>query len=326
MNKNKALLVTGSSWFIGYHLCKNFLEKGYSIVWIDNENPFYDQKLKEKRRKILNQYRNFHFIKGDLRDEEALQECFSGNKKIETIYHLAAQAGVEYNQNNPKECIENNILAFINLIEAAKKHGSKKIIYASSSSVYGNQYYRQEHTQTDKQLSLYAVSKKCNELIAEMYSFNSNITFIGTRFFSVYWPRGRPDMAYFKFINSLFNNEKITIYGDGKSRRDRTYIDDIIEGLYTLNDYEKAQHTLFNLGNQQSLSLNKMISIIEILTKRKFCIEYLPNKKYDAKITRANIQKAKKELNREAKTDFKTGIKKFIDRYQQEIKIPWKLK
>lgn len=325
MIKDKnTILITGSSGFIWYHLAKKLLKEGHSVIGLDNENNYYDPKLKQRRRALLSWYKNFYFIKEDIRNITDIQSCFLKSSNISQIYHLAAQAGVEYNQNNPKDCIENNILGFINIVEEAKKHGIKKIIYASSSSIYGNSTNMPETYSKNRQASLYAVSKKTNELLAEMYAKNTTIAFTWIRFFSVYGPRGRPDMAYFKFVKAIYNNQHITIYGDGSSKRDRTYIDDIVNALCLIWYYNHSWHEIFNLGREKALSLKEIIWMIEETSNTTFQKTFLRRKSYDAEATWANIQKAKKELNRKPEISFKEGIKNFIQRYKNYTKNTWK--
>ena len=323
------ILVTGVAGFIGYHLAKSLINANYDLVGIDNLNSYYDLDLKKARLTNLKKL-NFSFYKIDICDQKKLENLFLKNN-FDVIIHLAAQAGVRYSIENPQEYIQSNINGFFNILELSRYNNIKHLIFASSSSIYGeNENLSFEESQiTDSPKNLYAASKKSNELISYSYANLFKLPCTGLRFFTVYGPWGRPDMAYFKFVKNIYDGKPIEIYGQGKMYRDFTYIDDIIEGiLKILNNgppflHEKNVKTLnktpweiYNLGNNKSVSLEKFVNTIELLTEKKPKKIYLDLQPGDMKFTLADISKAQKKLNFNPQTSIKDGLFKFIEWYK----------
>ena len=323
------ILVTGVAGFIGYHLAKSLINANYDLVGIDNLNSYYDLDLKKARLTNLKKL-NFSFYKIDICDQKKLENLFLKNN-FDVIIHLAAQAGVRYSIEKPQEYIQSNINGFFNILELSRHNNIKHLIFASSSSIYGeNENLSFEESQiTDSPKNLYAASKKSNELISYSYANLFKLPCTGLRFFTVYGPWGRPDMAYFKFVKNIYDGKPIEIYGQGKMYRDFTYIDDIIEGiLKILNNgppflHEKNVKTLnktpweiYNLGNNKSVSLEKFVNTIELLTEKKPKKIYLDLQPGDMKFTLADISKAQKKLNFNPQTSIKDGLFKFIEWYK----------
>ena len=323
------ILITGVAGFIGYHLAKSLINADYDIVGIDNLNSYYDLDLKRARLVDLKKLK-FIFYKVDICKQKELKNIFSKNN-FDVIIHLAAQAGVRYSIENPQEYIESNINGFFNILELSRNNNIKHLIFASSSSIYGqNENSSFEESQiTDSPKNLYAASKKSNELIAYSYSNLFKLPCTGLRFFTVYGPWGRPDMAYFKFVKNVYDGKPIEIFGQGKMCRDFTYIDDIVDGiLKVLNNgppicSDKSNKTLnntpweiYNLGNNKSVSLEKFVNTIEVLTEKKATKTYLDLQPGDMKSTLANISKAQKKLNFNPQTSIEVGLFKFIEWYK----------
>ena len=323
------ILVTGVAGFIGYHLAKSLINANYDLVGIDNLNSYYDLDLKKARLTNLKKL-NFSFYKIDICDQKKLENLFLKNN-FDVIIHLAAQAGVRYSIEKPQEYIQSNINGFFNILELSRHNNIKHLIFASSSSIYGeNENLSFEESQiTDSPKNLYAASKKSNELISYSYANLFKLPCTGLRFFTVYGPWGRPDMAYFKFVKNIYDGKPIEIFGQGKMYRDFTYIDDIIEGiLKILNNgppflHEKNVKTLnktpweiYNLGNNKSVSLEKFVNTIELLTEKKPTKIYLDLQPGDMKFTLADISKAQKKLNFNPQTSIKDGLFKFIEWYK----------
>lgn len=311
------ILITGNAGFIGYHLSKK-LNKHHSITGLDNFNNYYDCELKRYRASSLKKD-GIYIHNVTLEDQESL---FLAVQKIQPdlIINLAAQAGVRYSLENPKTYIDSNIIGFYNLLECARQMEINKLIYASSSSVYGgNQTPFSENDLTDDPLNLYAASKKTNELLANVYSSLYGIQAIGLRFFSVYGPLGRPDMAYYLFTKKILEGEPINVYGNGLLSRDFTYVDDITDGIEKLisklNSLE--QNDIYNLGNNYPVSVNNMIDIIEELTNTKAIKNLLQNAKGEVEHTHADISKSIKDFNYLPKTSFEAGMNKFLSWYME---------
>jgi len=315
------ILVTGSAGFIGFHVAKNLLEQKNKVVGLDNFNPYYDVSLKENRNKILEDYNNFKLYRGDLKDLDFVRKIFQENR-IDKICHLAAQAGVRYSLTHPHNYIQSNLVGFTNLIEETKNAGIKNFIYASSSSVYGGnkKIPFSVKDNVDQPISLYAATKKANELIAYTYHHLYGLNCTGLRFFTVYGPWGRPDMAMFKFTKAILENKPIEVYNFGKMKRDFTYIDDIVEG--TINALERSYpYEIFNLGNNQPVELEYFIECIEKELGKKAKKKYLPLQPGDIPETYADIDYSIKMLNFHPKTSIEQGIKKFIEWYKEYYKI-----
>ncbi len=331
------IFITGSSGFIGFHLCKNLLENGFKVHGFDSMNNYYDVNLKKARYKILQKYKNFSFTKNKLENKNALEKAFN-NFKPKVVIHLAAQAGVRYSIDKPRVYLKSNIIGTFNVIEASHKVKVKHLIMASSSSVYGanKNIPFKEIDKTEKQLSIYAATKKANESMAHSYSNIWKIPITMLRFFTVYGPWGRPDMALFKFTKGILANKKIDIYNNGKMYRDFTFIDDIVNGIKLLinkapnnkqiNRYNNdslspvAPFRILNIGNTKKVFLLDFIKQIEKELGKKAIKNYLPLQKGDVKQTLSNTNLLKKITNYNSKTNYKLGIKKFLKWYKDYYK------
>ena len=319
----ETILITGCSGFIGYHLTKKLLDN-YNIIGIDNLNDYYDINLKMNRLKNL-KHKNFKFIKCDISNRKELDKEFNENK-IDIVINLAAQAGVRYSIENPDVYINTNIIGFYNILENIKKHKINHLIYASSSSVYGNNELPfKENNSTDNPISLYAATKKTNEILAQTYSNLYNIKCTGLRFFTVYGPYGRPDMAYFDFTKKIINKEKIRVFNNGESLRDFTYIDDIVEGIVKTLDKPKTK--IYNIGSSNPIKLLDFINILKetlinnnLIEDYDLNIELLTKQLGDVDNTYADITELKKDFNYEPNTSIKDGLDKFIKWYKEYYK------
>jgi UDP-glucuronate 4-epimerase len=309
----KKVFVTGAAGFIGFHLIKALLDRGDEVVGFDNFNDYYSPALKEARAEQL----DCEIIKGDVTDQDLLMKLIE-NKGITHIVHLAAQAGVRYSLQSPKAYLSSNIDGFLNILEVVRKHRHIPLTYASSSSIYGHntKIPFHEEDRTDDQASLYGVTKKSNELMAKCYRQLFNIKTTGLRFFTVYGPWGRPDMAYFSFTQKILNDEPIDIYHHGKAMRDFTYIDDIVSGTLQAIDQE-AENEVYNLGNHEPVALLTFVETLEELLGKEAKKVFLPPQDGDVAKTYADISKAKKELNFYPKTPLKEGLKQFVAWYSQ---------
>jgi len=317
---SKRILITGSSGFIGFHLSRSLALDGFEIMGIDNLNTYYNPLLKKARLNQLKSFKNFSFNKIDISDLESLTKIFRKfNPNI--VVNLAAQAGVRYSLKNPYAYINSNIVGFTNIIELCRQNKVDGLIYASSSSVYGNNKkipFSVEH-RTDDPISIYAATKKSNELIAKTYSHLYGLRTTGLRYFTVYGPWGRPDMAYYIFTKKIMDGESIIVYNNGKMNRDFTYIDDIIIGTKNaiINNYN---FEIFNLGNNKSERLMDLIRLIEVELGKKAKIDFEPIQDGDVKQTFADISNSTKKLNYLPSTSIKDGIPKFVDWYKNYIK------
>lgn len=314
-------MVTGGAGFIGSHLVKRLCKKGASVVVIDNLNNYYDPKLKKDRLKIFLKDCQFSFYKVDISNFKSLKKVFLKHK-IDVIVHLAAQAGVRYSLKNPWAYERSNILGTLNLLELAKEYKINKFIFASSSSVYGKNKKMpfSEQDMTDNPISLYAATKKATELMACAYHELYDLPVAGLRFFTVYGPWGRPDMAYFKFADLMRRGQTIDLYNFGRMSRDFTYIDDIIDGILPLLEKD-FNFEIFNLGNDHPEKLEKMVALLEKHFGVKFKKRMLPHQPGDAVSTWAYIKKAGKMLGFAPKISLEDGIKKFVEWYKDYFKI-----
>ena len=331
------ILITGSSGFIGFHLTKLFLEKKHKVHGYDSMNNYYDVKLKKARLNILKKYHNFSFTKANLENEKMLKKIFK-RFKPKIVIHLAAQAGVRYSIDKPRVYLNSNIIGTYNVIEASHLLKVKHLIMASSSSVYGankNVPFK-EIDKTETQLSIYASTKKANESMAHSYSNIWKIPITMLRFFTVYGPWGRPDMALFKFTKGILTNKKIDIYNKGKMFRDFTYIDDIIKGIELLidkvpsnkklNKYSNdslspvAPFRILNIGNSKKVFLLDFINQLEKELGKKAIRNYMPLQKGDVKLTLSNTSLLRKITSYKADTNYKLGIKKFLNWYKDYYK------
>ncbi len=332
------ILITGSSGFIGFHLSKLLLKKGNKVHGFDSMNNYYDVKLKKARYKILKKFKNFSFTKNKLENKKILEKTFK-KFRPNIVVHLAAQAGVRYSIEQPRVYLNSNIIGSYNIIEISHKLKVKHLIMASSSSVYGanKKIPFKETDKTETQLSIYAATKKANESMAHSYSNLWKIPITMLRFFTVYGPWGRPDMALFKFTKGILLNKKIDIYNNGKMYRDFTYIDDIVNGIQLVinkapnkNQYNKykddsishiAPFRILNIGNTKKVYLLDFIKQIEKELRKKAIRNYLPLQKGDVKQTLSNTKLLKKITGYKSKTSYKLGIKKFIDWYKNYYKL-----
>jgi UDP-glucuronate 4-epimerase len=313
------ILVTGSAGFIGFHLSKSLLEQGHKVIGIDNFNDYYEVSLKKSRNKILSKSNQYILYKGNLQDENLLNKIFKQHK-IDVVVNLAAQAGVRYSVTNPLTYEESNSLGFLQLLESMRKHNVNSLVFASSSSVYGGikETPFSESMKIDKPVSLYAATKAANELYAHSYNHLYGIKSIGLRFFTVYGPYGRPDMALYGFVKSIIEGKKIQVYNHGNQKRDFTYIDDIISGIISSINAVKngiAHYEIVNLGRGKPATLMEFIKEIELALGKEAKKEFLPAQPGDVSQTHADISKAKKLLNYSPKTNIKEGIKNFVDWY-----------
>ncbi|MBH11225.1 MAG: protein CapI [Candidatus Marinimicrobia bacterium] len=311
------IIVTGAAGFIGYHLSKSLALDGFEVLGIDNISEYYDTNLKYDRLSLLKKYDNFRFKKLDISNRESLAKVFRAFKPKKVV-NLAAQPGVRYSLTNPYEYMRSNLDGFINIIELCKNSYVEGLIYASSSSVYGlnNKMPFSINDRVDSPISLYGVTKRSNELIAHSYSHLFNINTTGLRFFTVYGPWYRPDMAMYIFINKIIHNKPISVFNNGQMKRDFTYIDDIIDGTRAAID-NNFKFEIFNLGNNKSEKLMDMITIIENELGLKAVIDFKPLQPGDAVETYADIKYTQKKIDFHPKTTIKIGIPKLIDWYKK---------
>ena len=313
------IVITGCAGFIGFHLTKNLLEKNKKVIGIDIIDKYYDPKKKKDRLKILNKYKNFKFFKIDLNKYDLVYSKLK-NYKIELIIHLAAQPGVRISIKKPHNTLKQNLVPFINILEIARIKKVKKFLFASSSSIYGDTkvYPFVEKDMQNVPVSVYGATKLSNEIIASSYSKNFNIKTIGLRFFTVYGPYGRPDMAYYSFLDNLKKNKTIKVFNKGNMLRDFTYVDDVIKGITSLINLKmKKNHDVINIGKGKPDQLMKLIKLLEVNYKKKYKIEYTKNiPNGDIKKTFSNVNKAKKLIKWRPKVNLDEGIKKFVNWYK----------
>ena len=314
--KNKTILVTGSAGFIGFHVSKKLLENGNTVIGIDNFNNYYDPKLKKSRNKILEKFDKYKIYKGDISNIKFLSKIAKTNK-IDYICHLAAQAGVRFSLEKPETYIKSNIQGTLNILEVCRHFNTKKLVYASSSSVYGeNKVPFKESERVDHPISLYAATKKSCEEMAYTYYRLFGISSFGLRFFTVYGPYGRPDMALFSFTRNILENKPISVFNNGNLSRDFTYIEDIVEGV--IKSLEKVNgYELLNLGRGQPIKLLDFIIEIESALNKKATISMKPMQKGDVPKTWADISKAKKLIQYNPKTSIKEGVTEFTTWYKK---------
>ncbi len=319
------ILITGSAGFIGYHVSKKLLNLNYKIIGLDNINNYYDIKLKKKRLINLKKNKKFSFNKIDLCNYNKLNNLIKKNR-IKIIVHLAAQAGVRNSIKNPKNYFKSNLEGFFNILEASRNNRIKHLIFASTSSVYGenNKFPLNENDKTDHPLSFYAATKKSNEVMAHSYSHIYKLPCTGVRFFTVYGPFGRPDMALYKFTNNIVKNKSIDLFNYGNHQRDFTYIDDVVDGVVSLIKKFPKKNTpyeIFNIGNGKSKKLIDYLKYIEKYLLKKAKIRKLPLQNGDIIKTHSNIKKLKNFTNYKPKTDIDLGISKFIEWFKDYHKI-----
>lgn len=317
----KSVLVTGAAGFIGYHLSLKLLSEGYSVVGFDNMNPYYDVQLKEDRLAFLLKDEKFSFVKGDLQNMDELRSPFLTHH-IGCVVNLAAQAGVRYSIENPKAYIDSNITGFMNILEVCKAFDIKDLFYASSSSVYGGneKVPFAVEDRVDSPISIYAATKKSNELMAHVYSHLFDMNTTGLRFFTVYGPYGRPDMALFLFTKAIMSGEPIKIFNYGNMERDFTYVDDIVESIYRLmikqSEQVQGQYKVYNIGNNNPVKLEAFIDQIELQVGIKAVREYLPLQLGDVPSTYADIDALIEDTGFTPQTRIEEGVARFVDWYK----------
>ena len=330
----KRILVTGAAGFIGFHLCKRLITDGNQVIGLDNLNDYYDVRLKQARLAQLEQLPDFSFVKMGLEEREPLHKLFE-SEKFDTVVNLAAQAGVRYSLTNPYAYIDSNISGFINILEGCRHHGVKHLVYASSSSVYGANTTMpfSVHHNVDHPMSLYAATKKANELMAHTYSSLYGIPTTGLRFFTVYGPWGRPDMAMFLFTKAILEGRPIDVFNHGKMRRDFTYVDDIVEGVVrVIGNTPKpdsswsgaepdpgtsfAPYKIYNIGNNQPVELIRFIEVLEQCLGKKATKNLLPIQAGDVPATYADVDDLMNDVGFRPTTSIEDGIRKFVEWYR----------
>lgn len=331
----KKVLVTGAAGFIGSHLSKRLLERGDAVIGVDNLNDYYDVNLKLARLKGIEGIKGFKFVKMDISDREGVKGLFSG-EKFDCVVNLAAQAGVRYSLINPYAYIDSNINGFLNVLEGCRHNNVKHLVYASSSSVYGanTKMPFSVHHNVDHPVSLYAATKKANELMAHTYSSLYKIPCTGLRFFTVYGPWGRPDMALFLFTKAILEGRPIDVFNHGRMRRDFTYIDDIIESVVRVADNvatpnpkwdgalpdsatSYAPYKIYNIGNNSPVELMRFIEILEKCLGKKAVKNLLPIQPGDVPATYADVDDLTRDVGFKPSTPIEEGIKKFVDWYKE---------
>ena len=338
-SKIKKIIITGSAGFIGFSLSKKLLDRGDNVIGIDNHNDYYDPKLKEARVEILKKYSNYQHYIVDLSNYSNLEKIFVENM-IDKVVNLAAQAGVRYSIENPHTYINSNIVGFVNVLECCRHHKIKHLVYASTSSVYGanTKMPFSENDSANHPLSIYAASKKSNELMAHTYSYLFQLPTTGLRFFTVYGPWGRPDMALFKFTKSILEDKPIDVYNFGKHTRDFTFINDIVDGVIkTLDNVATINHNwksdnpdpatskapwrIYNIGNNKPVKLMDYIYALEKTLGKKANINFLPLQPGDVADTFANTDNLETNFNYKPSTSVKDGVNKFVHWFRHYYKL-----
>ena len=321
-NEEKRILITGAAGFIGYHLARRLLEKGYAILGADSLNDYYDPALKRARLKELAAFSGFSFTQTDLAKDGAAEALFAEGGPC-VVVHLAAQAGVRYSIENPRAYIESNVVGFFNMLEAARRHPVEHFLYASSSSVYGNRdkVPFSVEDRVDKPVSLYAATKKSDELMAYTYAHLFGVPSTGLRFFTVYGPFGRPDMAYYKFTKSILAGEPIDVYNGGDMLRDFTYIDDVTACVERMlftppkPDETGAPYALYNIGNNKPVKLIDFIRALETALGRQAELRFLPMQAGDVEKTYADISQTRRDFGFQPQTRIEEGLRRFAEWY-----------
>ena len=329
------ILVTGAAGFIGFHLSKRFLEMGHTVVGLDNINDYYDPNLKLDRLAILKKFDTFSHAKINLEDALDMEKLFS-KEQFTHVVNLAAQAGVRYSIENPRSYVDSNVVGFLNILEGCRHNGVQHLAYASSSSVYGlnTRMPLSPHRGVDHPMSLYAATKKANEMMAHSYSNLYGLSTTGLRFFTVYGPWGRPDMALFLFTKNIIENKPINVFNHGKMRRDFTYIDDIVEGVVRITQHpaqpnpkwdgdnpdpcsSTVPYKVYNIGNNKVVELSRYIEVIEEVLGKKAIINYLPMQLGDVPATEADVEDLIADVGFKPDTSIDVGIANFIKWYQE---------
>ena len=331
---SRRVLVTGAAGFIGYHLSDRLLGAGEEVVGLDNLNDYYDPRLKEARLERLTKHKGFRFLRADLGDRTGVEKIWKENKP-DVVVHLAAQAGVRYSLTHPHAYAKSNLEGMLDVLEACRAEKTGNLIFASSSSVYGlNQSMPfSERDNVDHPVSLYAATKKSNELMAHCYAHLYGIPCTGLRFFTVYGPWGRPDMAYYKFTQNILEGKEIELYGDGRMQRDFTYVDDIVEGVVRLTRHpakpnpdwsgkspdpatSPAPYRIYNIGNNQPVELGRFVAAIEAATGKRAKIIRKPMPPGDVVATAAKVDDLEKAVGFRPQTSIEEGMKRFVEWYR----------
>jgi UDP-glucuronate 4-epimerase len=318
------ILITGVAGFIGYHLAEKLLTQGDRVYGVDNLNDYYDVSLKQARLKRLLPQPNFEFLPLDISDRTQLAQLFQENN-FEAVAHLAAQAGVRYSLDNPHAYVDSNLVGFTNILEGCRHSKIKHLVFASSSSVYGanTKIPFAISDNVDRPISLYAATKKANELMAHAYSHLYQIPITGLRFFTVYGPWGRPDMAYFKFAKAIIEDRSIDVYNFGKMKRDFTYIDDVVEGVVRvinkppIKDGERPAYKLYNIGNNNPVELQEFIATLEQIIGKSAQKNLLPMQPGDVMSTYADIDELIQDIDFQPTTSIASGLEKFVQWYRE---------
>jgi UDP-glucuronate 4-epimerase len=333
------VLVTGAAGFIGFHVSRYLLERGDQVVGVDNLNDYYDVSLKEARLQQLFKYSSFRFLKLDISDRADISSLFVA-EDFDKVVHLAAQAGVRYSLENPHAYADSNLVGFLNILEGCRQSSIQHLVYASSSSVYGANETMpfSVHDNVDHPVSLYAATKKCNELMAHSYSHLYGLPVTGLRFFTVYGPWGRPDMSPFLFARAILEGKPIKVFNHGLHRRDFTYIDDIVEGVVRVLDRvatsdekwsglkpdpatSRAPYKVYNIGNNEPVELLRYIELIEDAIGRKADKELLPLQPGDVEHTYADVEDLVRDTGYKPATSIELGVRKFVSWYRQYYKV-----
>lgn len=326
--ESSKIIVTGSAGFIGFHLCQQLLDQGHNVIGLDNLNEYYQVDLKNDRNAILQKNERFTFHKLDVFERDPLFEVFK-DVRPDYVVNLAAQAGVRYSLKNPYTYADSNLVGFLNILEACRNFGVKHLVFASSSSVYGANKKTPFSVSdpVEKPVSLYAATKRANELMAYTYSHLYSIPTTGLRFFTVYGPWGRPDMAYFSFTKAIMEGQTIKVFNHGKMKRDFTFVEDIVDGVIRVCGHvpggtpdDPAPFKLYNIGNNSPVELGEFISILENAVGKEAVKEYLPMQPGDVPQTYADISDISADTGFSPKTDLATGLGKFVDWYKEYYK------
>lgn len=335
LDKRKIYFITGVAGFIGFNLSKRLLDEGCTVIGLDNLNDYYDVNLKKARLEIIRKYDKFTFVYADLQDKMALDKIFEENK-IDIVVNLAAQAGVRYSITNPDVYIQSNVVGYLNILEECRHHKIEHLVYASSSSVYGMNECMpfSVHQNVDHPISLYAATKKSNELMAHTYSHLFGLPTTGLRFFTVYGPWGRPDMALFLFTDAILKDKAIKVFNNGKMKRDFTFIDDIVEGIVRLlnnppkenKDWDRqkadpgtssAPYKVYNIGNNSPVELMEYIETLEKKLGKEAKKEFLPMQDGDVPATYADVKDLIEDVGFKPETSVEEGIDKFVEWYKK---------
>jgi len=329
------VLVTGAAGFIGYHLAERLLREGRTVVGLDSLSDYYSVELKRDRVKELQKHAGFTFVHADLADNDALKALFAQHK-FDVVYNLAAQAGVRYSLVNPQAYVKSNIEGFVNLLECCRSHAVKHLVFASSSSVYGavTKMPFSVHQNVDHPVSVYAATKKSNELLAHAYSHLYRLPVTGLRFFTVYGPWGRPDMALYLFTKAIFEGKPIDVFNNGEMQRDFTYVDDVVESVMRVGDRipaanpnwsgdapdpstSNAPYQIYNIGNHSPVKLMRLIEVIEDAVGKKAAKNMLPMQPGDVPATYADVADLTRDVDFAPRTPIETGVQRFVDWYRQ---------